>query len=120
MKSLKYIFVLLVAALAFVGCREKWAWSQPLVVDTYEISGLDVNGGHQYITVRSTGDWVCHLEPLVEGDDISWCRLDRTSGSMTQAVDIEFDANETSYTRSVCFVVAGQGVEHKVKITQNK
>ena len=121
MKSIfKYIFILLVAALAFVGCREKWEWSQPLTLDTYEIAGLDVNGGHQYIIVRSTGDWTCHLEAATEDDDISWCRLDRTGGSMTQTIDMEFDKNETSYTRYVNLIVAGQGIVHKVKISQNK
>ena len=119
-RVLKYMFAVLVVAVVATSCREKFEWSIPLAVNSTEITRLDVNGGHQYVTVFSTGDWSCRLLPVVEGDDISWCRLVNTTGTGCQAIDMEFDLNETGYTRSVVLEITGEGETISVRITQNK
>ena len=71
---------------------------------TLETENADYKADGRFVYVKAAGDWQLSLSPLVEGEDISWASLNKTSGhgDATAVLSYEYNGGENPRSLNVC------------------
>lgn len=115
---MKKFFLLAVAALAFVGCKDDEGTPEGPKAD--EISVLpeskefDNNGGAVSVMITSTGEWTLGTK---ENETYDWVRTDKSDGIDGDMVKFTVDANETGEARFAYYVFTCGSATAEFKIT---
>ena len=112
-RLLKYILAAVLLTAASASCRKDYEETFFLAVD-YASIDFPFTDGHSYVQIHSTGDWTVSF---AEGE-VSWCHLDKTSGSGRGAVRVDVDANMSGAARTATLLVRREDVCKEIKINQ--
>ena len=109
----KLMICVLAMLLSLWACQKPYVTSIELGVNHNEILLSSPMKGHCFITVFSNGSWTIKLSP-----DVSWARLDRSSGEGIAYPRLDYDENLDIEAREATVIVEGQGKKCEIKITQ--
>lgn len=109
----KLIICVMAMLLSLWACQKPYVTTIELGVNHEEILLSSPEKGHCFITVSSNGSWTIKLSP-----EVSWARLDRSSGEGIAYPRLDYDENLEPTERVATLVVEGQGKKCEIKITQ--
>ena len=116
--KLKYIFPLIIAALAFmVSCQDEDTMT---LLDEIQVSSsyvsLPVNGGTASITVTAKDSYIVE-KVTTDKDNVEWLTLSSSSGSAGES-NITFSAESTLDGRTAEVLITSAGTTQRINIIQ--
>lgn len=105
------VALLVAAATLFASCETKFEESWDLAVNSNRLT-LTYEAGMTSVGCYCTGSWKAYLDR-----DISWGRLENTSGTGTGYVRFHYDQNN-SISRAVTLILEGNGERQEIRIVQ--
>ena len=116
--KLKYIFPLIIAALAFmVSCQDEDTMT---LLDEIQVSSsyvsLPVNGGTASITVTAKDSYTVE-KVTTDKDNVEWLTLSSSSGSAGES-NITFSAESTLDGRTAEVLITSAGTTQRINIIQ--